>query len=242
MANILIPKHGEGVPAQGILKEGEIGIAVVNGAYSLYTGNADGEAKPVGLPITGGTLVASGDAGGHLKIPGANSALRLARDNAGIFVSYGGQYTPALSIKTQNSSWDIGSYNNGLRITKFLDTDYNSDSNIATKDFQFTEDGISGLQNQKLLVNGTLTSESGLSGTASMSLYKTIYVLLGQYIGSTYYYTSFALPFLTSSRDLYLPTSSGSYQGKIAITSPGRVAVSLSTTSVTCYCYVYAGL
>lgn len=51
MANVLIPKRGEGTPPQGTLKDGEIGIALVNGNYILYVGDVYGDAQPVGFEV-----------------------------------------------------------------------------------------------------------------------------------------------------------------------------------------------
>lgn len=193
------------------------------------------------LRLTGGTMVASGSANGRITIPGLNSGWIGARDKAGIIVTNGGDYTPAISMKSANCTWDIATYNNNLEITKFSDTNYNAGSNTPTKEFTFREDGIVGLQSTKLLASGSLTSSSNLSGTGNLALYRTIYILFGESLNGGNQYYSFTCPFVADQWGIYLPAAGDYYRAKVVISSAGQVTVSM-LSSVTRFCFIYACL
>ena len=193
------------------------------------------------LRLTGGTMVASGSANGRITIPGLNSGWIGARDKAGIIVTNGGNYTPAISMKSANCTWDIATYSDNLEITKFSDTNYNAGSNVPTKEFTLREDGIVGLQSTKLLANGSLSSGGSLSGTANLALYRTIYILFGESLNGSNQYYSFTCPFVADQWGIYLPAAGDYYRAKVVISSAGQVTVSM-LSSVTRFCYIYVGL
>ena len=193
------------------------------------------------LRLTGGTMVASGSANGRITIPGLNSGWIGARDKSGIIVTNGGDYTPALSMKSANCTWDIATYSDNLEITKFSDTNYNAGSNVPTKEFTLREDGIVGLQSTKLLANGSLSSGGSLSGTANLALYRTIYILFGESLNGANQYYSFTCPFVADQWGIYLPAAGDYYRAKVVISSAGQVTVSM-LSSVTRFCFIYACL
>ena len=193
------------------------------------------------LRLTGGTMVASGSANGRITIPGLNSGWMGARYKAGIIVTNGGDYTPAISMKSANYTWDIATYNDNLEITKFSDTNYNAGSNVPTKEFTLREDGIVGLQSTKLLANGSLSSGSSLSGTANLALYQTIYILFGESLNGANQYYSFTCPFVADQWGIYLPAAGDYHRAKVVISSAGQVTVSM-LSSVTRFCFIYACL
>ena len=193
------------------------------------------------LRLTGGTMVASGSANGRITIPGLNSGWMGARDKAGIIVTNGGDYTPAISMKSANYTWDIATYNDNLEITKFSDTNYNAGSNVPTKEFTLREDGIVGLQSTKLLANGSLSSGGSLSGTSNLALYRTIYILFGESLNGANQYYSFTCPFAADQWGIYLPAAGDYYRAKVVISSAGQVTVSM-LSSVTRFCFIYACL
>lgn len=52
------------------------------------------------------------------------------------------KYCPAVSIKSQSGSWEIGTYaNNKLHFSYITDANYNSNSNVRTAAFEFPADG-----------------------------------------------------------------------------------------------------
>ena len=200
------------------------------------------ENLPDYLPLAGGTMVNSGSAKGHIVFPGVGSGWAGARDNAAVKVTNGGSYTAGMSLKAANCTWDIATYNNNLEITKFLDTSYNSGSNVPTKEYTFTEAGITNLQGLLKLANGTVTSSSTLSGTVpDMTLYKTVYVLLGESLSGSNLYYSFVCPLIADNWGIYLPAAGDYYRAKVVISSAGQVTVSM-LSSVTRFCYIYVGL
>ena len=193
------------------------------------------------LRLTGGTMVASGSANGRITIPGLDSGWIGARYKAGIIVTNGGDYTPAISMKSANYTWDIATYSDNLEITKFSDTNYNAGSNTPTKEFTFREDGIVGLQSTKLLASGSLSSGGSLSGTANLALYRTIYILFGESLNGGNQYYSFTCPFVADQWGIYLPAAGDYYRAKVVISSAGQVTVSM-LSSVTRFCFIYACL
>lgn len=200
------------------------------------------ENLPDYLPMAGGTMVNSGSSKGHITFPGVGSGWAGARDNAAVKVTNGGSYTAGMSLKAANCTWDIATYNNNLEITKFLDTSYNSGSNVPTKEYAFTEAGITNLQGLLKVANGTVTSSSNLSGTVpDMTLYKTVYVLLGESLGGGNQYYSFVCPLIADNWGIYLPSSNDYYRGRVVISSGGVITVSM-LSSVTRFCYIYVGL
>ena len=200
------------------------------------------ENLPDYLPLAGGTMVNSGSAKGHIVFPGVGGGWAGARDNAAVKVTNGGNYTAGMSLKAANCTWDIATYNNNLEITKFLDTSYSEGSNSPIKEYTFTEAGITNLQGLLKLANGTVTSSSTLSGTVpDMTLYKTVYVLLGESLSGSNLYYSFVCPLIADNWGIYLPAAGDYYRAKVVISSAGQVTVSM-LSSVTRFCFIYACL
>lgn len=211
--------------------------SLANSAAAAQIGNL-----PDYLPLTGGTMVNSGSSKGHITFPGVGGGWSGARDNAAVKVTNGGSYTAGMSLKAANCTWDIATYGNNLEITKFLDTSYNSGSNVPTKEYTFTEAGITNLQGLLMLANGTVTSSSDLSGTVpDMTLYKTVYILLGESLSGGNLYYSFVCPLIADNWGIYLPSASDYYRGRVVISSGGVITVSM-LSSVTRTCYIYVGL
>lgn len=201
------------------------------------------ENLPDYLPLAGGTMVNSGSAKGHIIFPGVGSGWAGARDSAAVKVTNGGNYTAGMSLKAADCTWDIATYNNNLEITKFLDTSYNSGSNSPTKEYTFTEAGITNLQGALKLANGTVTASNSLSGTVpDMRLYRTVYVLLGESLAGGNQYYSFTCPLTADDYwGIYLPSANDYYRGKVTISSGGVITVSM-LSSVTRHCFIYVGL
>lgn len=212
--------------------------SLANSAAAAQIGNL-----PDYLPLAGGTMVNSGSAKGHITFPGIGSGWAGARDSAAVKVTNGGNYTAGMSLKAANCTWDIATYNNNLEITKFLDTSYNSGSNSPTKEYTFTEAGITNLQGALKLANGTVTASSSLSGTVpDMTLYRTVYVLLGESLSGGNQYYSFTCPLTADDYwGIYLPSANDYYRGKVTISSGGVITVSM-LSSVTRHCFIYVGL
>lgn len=211
--------------------------SLANSAAAAQIGNL-----PDYLPLTGGTMVNSGSAKGHIVFPGVGSGWAGARDNAAVKVTNGGDYTAGMSLKAANCTWDIATYNNNLEITKFLDASYSEGSNSPIKEYTFTEAGITNLQGLLMLANGTVTNSSNLSGTVpDMRLYKTVYILLGESLSGGNLYYSFVCPLKVDNWGIYLPSANDYYRGKVVISSGGVVTVSM-LSSVTRFCYIYVGL
>ena len=211
--------------------------SLANSAAATQIGNL-----PDYLPLAGGTMVNSGSAKGHIVFPGVGGGWAGARDNAAVKVTNGGNYTAGMSLKAANCTWDIATYNNNLEITKFLDTSYSEGSNSPIKEYTFTEAGITNLQGLLKLANGTVTSSSTLSGTVpDMTLYKTVYILLGESLSGSNLYYSFVCPLIADSWGIYLPAAGDYYRAKVVISSAGQVTVSM-LSSVTRFCFIYACL
>lgn len=82
---------------------------------------------------------------GKVRSQGISSAWNKGRDNAIIATTTLNGYTPIVSTKTNNGSWDIGAYNNtsytdDLIFTYITDTDYTND-NKTTAQIKFLENG-----------------------------------------------------------------------------------------------------
>ena len=211
--------------------------SLANSAAAAQIGNL-----PDYLPLAGGTMVNSGSSQGHITFPGVGSGWAGARDNAAVKVTNGGDYTAGMSLKAANCTWDIATYNNNLEITKFLDASYSEGSNSPIKEYTFTEAGITNLQGLLKLANGTVTNSSTLSGTVpDMTLYKTVYILLGESLSGGNLYYSFVCPLIADSWAIYLPSSNDYYRGRVVISSGGVITVSM-LSSVTRFCYIYVGL
>lgn len=211
--------------------------SLANSAAATQIGNL-----PDYLPLAGGTMVNSGSAKGHIVFPGVGGGWAGARDNAAVKVTNGGNYTAGMSLKAANCTWDIATYNNNLEITKFLDASYSEGSNSPIKEYTFTEAGITNLQGLLMLANGTVTSSSDLSGTVpDMTLYKTVYILLGESLSGGNLYYSFVCPLIVDNWGIYLPSANDYYRGRVVISSGGVITVSM-LSSVTRFCYIYVGL
>lgn len=182
------------------------------------------------------------DSNGRVVLPGIDSAWRTARDKAGVRIGYGGAYTPALSMKSTDCTWDIATYNNRLEITKFADATYDDGSNTPAAEFTFGEDGIAGLQTARLVASGVLSSSNAISGTGDMRIYRTVYILFGETLqGNNQYYT-FVCPYLASDFwGIYLPSANDYYRARVDMDSSGKITVSM-LSAVTRSCYIYVGM
>lgn len=91
-----------------------------------------------GLPTAGGTIT------GQIQRAGVSSTWVSGRSNAMIRTNTSGSslYCPILSAKSQNGSWELGSYtSNILHFSYITDANFNSGNNVQTADFQFCTDG-----------------------------------------------------------------------------------------------------
>ena len=117
----------------------------VNGKDDTYVLLAGGGTKPLSeiggggsgvfLPLAGGTMSDTA----QIKRKGCTSSWILGRDNALIRMTpyVSGGYSPILSLKTTDGSWEMGSHEYGSFVNKLLfnyisDTDYANNTNQTT--------------------------------------------------------------------------------------------------------------
>lgn len=102
---------------------------------------------------------------GRLSNPGLNSLWVNGRDYAIVKMSTVDGYSPAFSLKTNNGSWDIGTYNNDANFTDDLIFSYISDTDYQT--FTSSQDLNSNRQSSyiKFLENGHIVGT--LDGNAA---------------------------------------------------------------------------
>lgn len=194
------------------------------------------------FPQAGGTTVDVGPTRGRIAVPGIASGWGTARDYAALKVTNGGEYTPAMSIKCEDCTWDIAGYAGSLDITKFLDTAYASGGSSPQKEFRLKEDGIVGLQSIKYLAGGSLSAGANISGMGDMLLHRAIYVLFGEWLNNDTQWFSFTCPFAAGEWGVYLPAANDYYRAKIVIENSGLVTVSMLSSGITKTCYIYADL
>lgn len=197
-----------------------------------------------GLPLHGGEMVSDDGGNGSIGFPGVDSSFRLGRDNAAVRVknpngSIG--YVPALSAKGKNCSWEIAVYDDELYLTNIADASYDAGTNAPQKYFVLSPDGIWHLQDWKLVVNGSLSADATLSGSASQVIYKTVHVLFGTAISGTNYYISYSFAFSDDYWNIYLPAAGDYFRAKATV-SGSTISVQMLSEGVTRWCYVYVSI
>lgn len=85
--------------------------------------------------------------GGSLKMTASGSSWINGRDNAKIKISRASGYSPAISIKTNNGSWEIGVYDSTSRTDQLIftyisDSNYNTGANYVTRQYSLKASGI----------------------------------------------------------------------------------------------------
>lgn len=90
-----------------------------------------------------------------------------------------------------------------------------------------------------LLDNGSLTEGGTVSGTADMSVYHTVHVMIGSAISGGNYYQTYSFPLLADTWNIYIPAQGDYYRARLNVTSDGVVTVTmLSAITRTFYLYV----
>lgn len=90
-----------------------------------------------------------------------------------------------------------------------------------------------------LLDNATLTENGTVSGTADMSVYHTVHVMIGSAISGGNYYQTYSFPLLADTWNIYIPAQGDYYRARLNVTSGGVVTVTmLSAITRTFYLYV----
>lgn len=90
-----------------------------------------------------------------------------------------------------------------------------------------------------LLDNETLTENGTVSGTADMSVYHTVHVMIGSAISGGNYYQTYSFPLLADTWNIYIPAQGDYYRARLNVTSGGVVTVTmLSAITRTFYLYV----
>lgn len=90
-----------------------------------------------------------------------------------------------------------------------------------------------------LLDNATLTENGTVSGTADMSVYHTVHVMIGSAISGGNYYQTYSFPLLADTWNIYIPAQGDYYRARLNVTSDGVVTVTmLSAITRTFYLYV----
>lgn len=84
--------------------------------------------------------------GGSLKRDGISSIWIYGRDNAAVKMNSINGYSPAISIKTNNGSWEIGAYDNSsytdqLVFSYISDSNYNAGNNNTTRQYRLKATG-----------------------------------------------------------------------------------------------------
>lgn len=122
-----------------------------NRAYTELVENQLGDY----LSLKGGAIT------GQIIKDGVNSSWITGRDNAMIRMTGNlTGYAPAISIKTNNGSWEIGAYNSfadQLCFTYVTDGDYNSGTNNKTGQLKITSEG--GITAGNIASSGYITCE-----------------------------------------------------------------------------------
>lgn len=131
--------------------------------------------------------------GTQLYKTGVSTNWQKGRDNALIRVTTINGYSPAISIKTTNGSWDIGSYNQSsytddLLFTYVTDTLYSGTNTTFTKQIKFLEDG--GIKADSLISNSITVDQATLgdlivNGNGSFANNLQVNKINGVTVGST---------------------------------------------------------
>lgn len=113
------------------------------------------------LPLSGGKMT------GRIYREGTSTSWHKGRDNALVATSILNGYSPFASIKTDNGSWDIGSYSESsytddLIFSYVTDTQYSGNSATATARIKFLENG-----HIVAALDGNATSASGIPQTST---------------------------------------------------------------------------
>lgn len=128
------------------------------------------------LPLAGGSM----NSGAVIRRLGKGSAWFEGRNNALICVNSSGAsiYVPIISNKTQNGSWDVGTYtSNRLHFSYISDSDYNAGTNKQTANIYFGTDG-------SVTANKFIGTLSGNSSSATKLATKRTIAISGGAIGT----------------------------------------------------------
>lgn len=122
------------------------------------------------LKLSGGKMT------GRIYREGVSTNWNKGRDNALVATSSINGYSPVVSIKTTNGSWDIGAYNNAsytddLLFSYVTDTVYSGSSAVTTAQIKFLENGhiVATLDGNASNVSGTVAIEHGGTGATTAS-------------------------------------------------------------------------
>ena len=129
------------VKKDGTGASGTWGISITGSAGSVAWGNVSGKPSFNYLPLAGGTM----NAGSQIIRAGQSKSWISGRDGALLRINTLNGYSPAISIKTNNGTWEIGAYDNSSYTDKLIfsfatDTNYNA-SNNTTSQWMITKDG-----------------------------------------------------------------------------------------------------
>ena len=186
------------VKKDGTGASGTWGINITGSAGSVAWGNVSGKPSFNYLPLAGGTM----NAGSQIIRGGQSKSWISGRDGALLRINTLSGYSPAISIKTNNGTWDIGAYDNSNYTDKLIfsfatDANYNAGTN-STVQYMIDKNGY---------FNGTCSYASS-AGSANS-------VAWGNVSGKP---STFAPSSHTHS---YLPLSGGTVTGAISITTNG---------------------
>jgi hypothetical protein len=167
-------------------------------AGSVAWGNISGKPSFNYLPLAGGTM----NAGSQIIRAGQSKSWISGRDGALLRINTLSGYSPAISIKTNNGSWDIGAYDNSSYTDKLIfsfatDANYSAGNN-STVQYMIDKNGY---------FSGTCSYASS-AGSANS-------VAWGNVTGKPSTFNP------SSHTHSYLPLSGGSMTGAISITTSG---------------------
>ena len=183
------------VKKDGTGASGTWGISISGNAATATKATQDGSGNTITstyLKLSGGTM----NAGSQIIRAGQSKSWISGRDGALLRINTLSGYSPAISIKTNNGTWEIGAYDNSNYTDKLIfsfatDANYSANNNSTTQ-WMITKDGY---------FNGSCASANS--------------VAWGNVSGKP---STFAPSSHTHS---YLPLSGGSVTGAISITTNG---------------------